>query len=138
MGWRFKQFAIRSMALMAGVAVLAAAAGTDRGPRAARLCGPADLARAGCLYRGRRSNTRADRLDRLLRPLRPNVRRTVGAARRRAFAQGMARPRAGQRVGQQWISPITDLDHWGVVEKWAYPDDGYGDSKTTPCSNAAC
>jgi predicted transglutaminase-like cysteine proteinase len=25
------------------------------------------------------------------------------------------------------IRPITDLDHWGVVERWNYPDDGYGD-----------
>jgi predicted transglutaminase-like cysteine proteinase len=25
------------------------------------------------------------------------------------------------------IAPITDLDHWGVVERWSYPDDGYGD-----------
>ena len=25
------------------------------------------------------------------------------------------------------IQPITDLDHWGVVEKWSYPDDGKGD-----------
>jgi predicted transglutaminase-like cysteine proteinase len=25
------------------------------------------------------------------------------------------------------IKPITDLEHWGVVEKWSYPDDGYGD-----------
>jgi len=25
------------------------------------------------------------------------------------------------------ISPVTDLDHWGVVEKWSYPDDGKGD-----------
>ena len=25
------------------------------------------------------------------------------------------------------IQPITDLDHWGVAEKWSYPDDGYGD-----------
>ena len=25
------------------------------------------------------------------------------------------------------IRPITDLEHWGVVEKWSYPDDGYGD-----------
>jgi hypothetical protein len=23
--------------------------------------------------------------------------------------------------------PMTDLDHWGVVERWNYPDDGYGD-----------
>ncbi len=25
------------------------------------------------------------------------------------------------------IKPITDLEHWGVVERWNYPDDGYGD-----------
>jgi predicted transglutaminase-like cysteine proteinase len=25
------------------------------------------------------------------------------------------------------IKPITDLEHWGVVEEWDYPDDGYGD-----------
>jgi len=31
----------------------------------------------------------------------------------------------------QWVNenikPLTDLEHWGVVEKWSYPDDGYGD-----------
>lgn len=25
------------------------------------------------------------------------------------------------------IKPMTDLDHWGVVERWSYPDDGKGD-----------
>ena len=25
------------------------------------------------------------------------------------------------------IKPITDLEHWGVVERWSYPNDGYGD-----------
>jgi predicted transglutaminase-like cysteine proteinase len=25
------------------------------------------------------------------------------------------------------IRPMTDLDHWGIVERWSYPDDGYGD-----------
>jgi len=25
------------------------------------------------------------------------------------------------------IKPITDLEHWGVVERWNYPDDGQGD-----------
>jgi predicted transglutaminase-like cysteine proteinase len=25
------------------------------------------------------------------------------------------------------IKPMTDMDHWGVVERWSYPDDGYGD-----------
>ena len=25
------------------------------------------------------------------------------------------------------VNPMTDLEHWGVVERWNYPDDGYGD-----------
>jgi predicted transglutaminase-like cysteine proteinase len=25
------------------------------------------------------------------------------------------------------VKPLTDLEHWGVVEKWSYPSDGYGD-----------
>jgi predicted transglutaminase-like cysteine proteinase len=25
------------------------------------------------------------------------------------------------------IKPVTDMEHWGVVEQWDYPDDGYGD-----------
>ena len=25
------------------------------------------------------------------------------------------------------IKPLTDLEHWGLAEKWSYPDDGYGD-----------
>ena len=25
------------------------------------------------------------------------------------------------------IKPMADMDHWGVVERWNYPDDGYGD-----------
>src|SRR5882672_3423573 len=34
-----------------------------------------------------------------------------------------------QRINK-WVNdsvkPMTDLDHWGVVERWSYPDDGYG------------
>jgi predicted transglutaminase-like cysteine proteinase len=25
------------------------------------------------------------------------------------------------------IRPLTDMEHWGTVERWSYPDDGYGD-----------
>jgi predicted transglutaminase-like cysteine proteinase len=25
------------------------------------------------------------------------------------------------------IKPLTDLEHWGAVDRWSYPDDGYGD-----------
>ena len=27
----------------------------------------------------------------------------------------------------QSVEPLTDLEHWGVVERWNYPDDGKGD-----------
>jgi predicted transglutaminase-like cysteine proteinase len=25
------------------------------------------------------------------------------------------------------IKPMSDIDHWGIAEKWSYPSDGYGD-----------
>ena len=25
------------------------------------------------------------------------------------------------------VKPMTDMEHWGVVERWSYPEDGYGD-----------
>ncbi len=25
------------------------------------------------------------------------------------------------------VKPMTDMDHWGVIEKWSLPTDGYGD-----------
>ncbi len=31
------------------------------------------------------------------------------------------------RLVNERVKPMTDLEHYGVVEKWAYPDDGYGD-----------
>jgi predicted transglutaminase-like cysteine proteinase len=31
----------------------------------------------------------------------------------------------------KWVNesvwPITDVEHWGVIDRWNYPDDGYGD-----------
>jgi predicted transglutaminase-like cysteine proteinase len=31
------------------------------------------------------------------------------------------------RYVNESVKPMTDFDHWGVVEKWSYPNDGYGD-----------
>lgn len=31
------------------------------------------------------------------------------------------------RFVNERIKPLTDLEHYGVVEKWTYPEDGYGD-----------
>ena len=27
----------------------------------------------------------------------------------------------------QKIKPLSDFEHWGLAERWSYPDDGYGD-----------
>ena len=34
--------------------------------------------------------------------------------------------RVNKRVNEA-IKPMSDLEHWGVLERWSYPDDGYGD-----------
>jgi predicted transglutaminase-like cysteine proteinase len=31
------------------------------------------------------------------------------------------------RLVNSTIKPLTDMEHWGVVERWSYPDDGHGD-----------
>jgi len=31
------------------------------------------------------------------------------------------------RWANEKIKPITDIEHWGTIEKWSYPTDGYGD-----------
>ncbi len=31
------------------------------------------------------------------------------------------------RFVNERIKPLTDLEHYGVIEKWTYPEDGYGD-----------
>jgi predicted transglutaminase-like cysteine proteinase len=34
--------------------------------------------------------------------------------------------RINQRVNDS-VTALTDFEHWGVAERWSYPDDGYGD-----------
>jgi predicted transglutaminase-like cysteine proteinase len=58
----------------------------------------------------------------------------------RDCAGGVSSPRDVVLSGKAWrdlvrvnawvndtVKPVTDLEHWGVVERWSYPDDGYGD-----------
>jgi predicted transglutaminase-like cysteine proteinase len=39
----------------------------------------------------------------------------------------LAQLRAVNDDVNQRIKPLTDLEHYGEIERWAYPDDGYGD-----------
>jgi predicted transglutaminase-like cysteine proteinase len=41
-------------------------------------------------------------------------------------AAGSALERVNRFVNDR-IKPMTDLEHYGVIEKWTYPEDGYGD-----------
>jgi predicted transglutaminase-like cysteine proteinase len=42
-------------------------------------------------------------------------------------------PRTWKDLAQinKWVNdsvwPMTDMDHWGMIDHWNYPDDGYGD-----------
>src|SRR4051794_17660350 len=44
--------------------------------------------------------------------LTPDVWRTIVSVNRRVNSR---------------IKPMTDLEHWGLVDRWDFPEDGYGD-----------
>ncbi len=54
-------------------------------------------------------------------------RRSVDAARRHDDHQGLEGSGRVNKWVNDTIKPITDMDQWGVVEKWSYPDTGRGD-----------
>jgi predicted transglutaminase-like cysteine proteinase len=35
------------------------------------------------------------------------------------------------------VKPMTDMDHWGVVERWNYPDDGTAIARIMRCRSAS-
>ncbi len=60
------------------------------------------------------------------RPWECNAERTE----RRDIQYSAATRRELDRVNRfvnERIKPLTDLEHYGVVERWTYPEDGYGD-----------
>ena len=72
---------------------------------------------------------RADRLGRVLRRASVRVQGRRAAAPRDVVLSNKAWTdlvRINKWVNDN-VKPMTDLEHWGVVEKWSYPDDGYGD-----------
>jgi len=42
-------------------------------------------------------------------------------------AQAMRRIRAINDYVNRTIEPVSDMDHWGVIDQWDYPADGKGD-----------
>ena len=128
MGWRLKRFATGGMLVMASVAVLAAAAGGATAGERLAYGGPVnahewaayiavgDVTRSPigwvefCVEYKPECNTK------------PSTPRDV-----------VLTPKAWSDMVKvnAWVNdnikPITDLEHWGVVERWNYPDDGKGD-----------
>src|SRR5258708_32161261 len=53
-----------------------------------------------------------------------------GASQPRDIVMSQAAWRDLLRVNRwvnETVKPMTDMDHWGVIEKWSLPTDGYGD-----------
>ena len=128
MGRRFKQFAIVGLSLLVGMAVLAAAAGTTAAEERLAYGGPANL-REQAAYIAVGPATRA--------PIgwtgfcvryKPECQTKPSAPRDVVLTQkawtDMVKVNAW---ANQNIEPVTDLEHWGVVEQWDYPADGKGD-----------
>jgi predicted transglutaminase-like cysteine proteinase len=125
MGWRFKRIA-RGMSLMAGVAVLAAGAATA-GERFAYGGPPTSHEQATYIAVGEATRPPIGWVEFCVeyKPecnIKPSTPRDV-ALTPKAWAD-MVKVNAW---ANQNIQPVTDLEHWGVVERWNYPDDGKGD-----------
>jgi predicted transglutaminase-like cysteine proteinase len=127
MGWRFKRIPTGGMLALACAAVLAAAGGATAGERLpyggpvnqqerAAYIAVGDAARAPigwvefCVEYKPECNTK------------PSTPRDV-VLTPKAWSD-MVKVNAWANDN---IKPITDLEHWGVIERWNYPDDGYGD-----------
>jgi predicted transglutaminase-like cysteine proteinase len=128
MGWRFKQIAIGGMALMAGVAVLAAAAGTAAAGERLAYGGPVNLhERVADIAVGAATRAPIGWVEFCVEykpecDTRPSEPRDVVLTQKAWTDMVKVNAWANQN-----IEPVTDLEHWGVVERWNYPDDGKGD-----------
>jgi predicted transglutaminase-like cysteine proteinase len=127
MGWRFKRIATGGMLIMAGVAVLAAAGGAAAGERLA-YGGPLNPhEQAAYIAVGEPARTPIGWVE-FCAEYKPECKTNPSTPR-----DVVLTPKAWSDMVKvnNWandnIKPITDLEHWGVVERWNYPDDGYGD-----------
>jgi len=128
MGWRFKQIATGGKLVIAGMTFLAVAAGgAAAGERLAYGGPPGQREHASHIAVGEATRAPIGWVDFCVRykpecDTRPSAARDV-VLTAKAWSD-MAKVNAW---ANNHIKPITDLEHWGVVEQWDYPDDGYGD-----------
>ena len=128
MGWRFKRFATGGMLVMAGVAVLAAAAGGATAGERLAYGGPVNAhERAVYIAVGDVTHSPIGWVEFCVE-YDPEC-KTKASAPRDVVLSGQAWKdlvRINRWVNTN-VKPMTDMEHWGVVERWNYPDDGYGD-----------
>ena len=128
MGWRFKRGAIGGLSLIAGMAVLAAAAGTTAADERLAYGGPVTAhERPAYITVGEPTRAPIGWVEFCVE-YKPECDTKPSAARdvvltQRAWSDMV---KVNAWVNQN-IQPVTDLEHWGVVERWNYPDDGKGD-----------
>ena len=128
MGWRFKRGAIGGLSLIASMAVLAAAAGIAAADERLAYGGPVTShERPAYITVGEPTRAPIGWVEFCVE-YKPECDTKPSAARdvvltQRAWTDLV---KVNAWVNQN-IQPVTDLEHWGVVERWNYPDDGKGD-----------
>ena len=127
MDWRFKRVAIRGGLVMACVAVMAAAGGASAGERLAYGGPGTPRERAAYIAVGEATRAPIGWVEFCIRykpecNVKPSAPRDV-VLTQKAWSD-MIKVNAWVNAN---IEPVTDLEHWGVVEQWDYPNDGKGD-----------
>src|SRR5450755_1317008 len=127
MGWRFKRIATGGMLAVACAAVLAAAGSAAAGERLA-YGGPVTThERAAYIAVGDVTRSPIGWVEFFVeyKPecnTKPSTPRDVVLT-----SQALSDMVKVNAWVNDNIKPVTDLEHWGVVERWNYPDDGQGD-----------
>ena len=128
MGGRFKRIATGGMLVMTCVAVLAAAAGGAAAGERIAYGGPGNVQeRIDYVAVGEVARPPIGWVEFCVE-YQPEC-NTKSSAPRDVVLTSKARTdmvKVNNWVNDN-IKPITDLEHWGVVERWNYPDDGKGD-----------
>jgi len=127
MGWRIKHVSAGSMLIMACAAALAASAGSTAAGERKLAYGYAPHGHAAFAAIGATTRAPIGWLEFCVEykqecHVKPAAARDV-VLTSKAWADLV---KVNDWVNHN-VKPLTDLDHWGVVERWNYPDDGYGD-----------
>lgn len=129
MGGRFKQFPTGGMLVIACAAALAASAGGSAASERTAFYGGQPAQHERLVYVAVGATTRAPiGWVEFCLEYKPDCATKPSTARDVVLSPKVF---ADMVKVNRWVNdnikPITDLEHWGVVERWNYPDDGYGD-----------